>query len=82
MAEALGVAIAQITDATDESRETAALKRLLSGIELGDVLVQADALHGSRPFFSSMRSRAPTSCSRQASRSGMPSKAVGERLFS
>jgi hypothetical protein len=57
----LGVAIAQTTYATDESSETAALKRLLSGIELGDVLVQADALHGSRPFFSSLRSRAPTS---------------------
>lgn len=56
----LGVAIAQTTDATDESSETAALKRLLSGIELSDVLVQADALHGSRPFFSSLRSRAPT----------------------
>jgi hypothetical protein len=57
----LGVAIAQTTYATDESSETAALKRLLSGIELSDVLVQADALHGSRPIFSSLRSRAPTS---------------------
>jgi hypothetical protein len=59
--QALGVAIAQITYATDESSETAALQRLLSGIELTDVLVQADALHGNRPFFSSLRSRAPTS---------------------
>lgn len=57
----LGVAIAQTTYATDESSETAALQRLLSGIELTDVLVQADALHGNRPFFSSLRSRAPTS---------------------
>jgi transposase len=48
----LGVAIAQTTYATDESSETAALQRLLSGIELTDVLVQADALHGNRPFFS------------------------------
>ena len=57
----LGVAIAQTTYATGESSETAALQRLLSGIELTDVLVQADALHGNRPFFSSLRSRAPTS---------------------
>ncbi len=70
----LGVAIAQATYATDESSETAALQRLLRGIELTDVLVQADALHGNRPFFSSSRSRAPTS--------SLPSKEVGERLFS
>ena len=57
----LGVAIAQTTYATDESSETADLKRPLSGIELSDVLVQADALHGNRPLFSSLRSRAPTS---------------------
>jgi len=48
--QALGVAIAQTTYATDESSETAALQRLLSGIELSDVLVQADALHGNHPF--------------------------------
>ncbi|MCP9861477.1 hypothetical protein KBZ33_20790 [Cyanobium sp. Cruz-8D1] len=63
------MAIAQTTYATDESSETAALQRLLSGIELTDVLVQAVgeafsegvALHGNRPFFFSLRSRAPTS---------------------
>jgi hypothetical protein len=43
--QALGVAIAQTTYGTDESC---------------DVLVQAVAPHGNRPFFSSFRSSAPT----------------------
>ncbi|MCP9889368.1 hypothetical protein KBY96_15740 [Cyanobium sp. ATX 6A2] len=61
------MAIAQTTDTTDKSSETAALQRLLSGIELTEMQVQDDALHGNRPFFSSLRSRAPTSRSSQAS---------------
>ncbi|MCP9826876.1 MULTISPECIES: hypothetical protein [unclassified Synechococcus] len=44
----LGVAIAQTTYATDESSETASLLWLLSGIELTDMLVQADEVGGSR----------------------------------
>jgi hypothetical protein len=47
----LGVAIAQTTYATDEGSETAALRALLESVDLAGVLVQADALHGNRPFF-------------------------------
>jgi transposase InsO family protein len=59
-ARELGVAIAQTSFDTGESHERAALKTLLSTLELEGVLIQADALHTSPPFFSSPPSRAPT----------------------
>ena len=57
----LGVAIAQSTYATDEGGEISALRALLEHVELEGVLVQADALHANRPFFSTSRSAVPTS---------------------
>jgi hypothetical protein len=59
-ARALGVALAQKTYETGESSERAALKELLSTLDLEGVLIQADALHTTRPFFSGVKSRAPT----------------------
>jgi len=59
-ARALGVALAQTTYDTGESSERAALKQLLSTLELEGVLIQADALHTTRPFFSGAWSRGPT----------------------
>ncbi|WP_255012023.1 hypothetical protein [Cyanobium sp. Cruz-8D1] len=59
-ARELGVAIAQTSFDTGESHERAALKALLSTLELEGVLIQADALHTSPAFFSSPPSRAPT----------------------
>jgi hypothetical protein len=59
-ARELGVAIAQTSFDTGESHERAALKTLLSTLELEGVLIQADALHTSPAFFSSPPSRAPT----------------------
>jgi len=50
-ARALGVALAQKTYDTHESSERAALKQLLSSLELEDTLIQADALHTTKPFF-------------------------------
>ena len=61
-ARALGVALAQTTYDTGESSERAALKELLSTLDLEGVLIQADALHTTRPFFSGAWSRGPTSC--------------------
>ena len=61
-ARALGVALAQTTYDTGESSERAALKELLSTLNLEGVLIQADALHTTRPFFSGAWSRGPTSC--------------------
>ena len=58
---ALGVAIAQTCYATGEDHERAVLRRLLGELDLGGVLVQADALHTQKPFFGSSRSRGPTS---------------------
>jgi len=46
----LGVAIAQMTYATDASSEIKGWRRLLAGVDLEGVLVQADALHANRPF--------------------------------
>jgi hypothetical protein len=57
----LGVAIAQSTYATDAGGEIAALRQLLDRVELEGLLVQADALHANRPFFSISNSVAPTS---------------------
>jgi hypothetical protein len=59
-ARELGVAIAQTSSDTGESHERAALKTLLSTLELEGVLIQADALHTSPAFFNSPPSRAPT----------------------
>jgi hypothetical protein len=60
-ARALGVALAQTTyDDTSVSSKWAALKQLLSTLELEGVLIQADALHTTRPFFSGAWSRGPT----------------------
>ena len=60
-ARALGVALAQKTYDTDESSERAALKELLSSVELDGVLIQADALHTTQAFFDGAWSRGPTS---------------------
>ena len=57
----LGVAIAQSTYATDTGGEIAALRQLLDRVELDGLLVQADALHANRGFFSTSSSVAPTS---------------------
>ena len=54
----LGVAIAQNTYA---GGEIAALRQLLDRVDLNGLLVQADALHANRPFFSTSSSVAPTS---------------------
>ena len=59
-ARELGVAIAQTSFDTGDSHEHAALKALLSTLELDGVLIQADALHTSPAFFSSPPGRAPT----------------------
>ena len=60
-ARAIGVALAQTTYDTHKSSERAALKELLSSLELEGVLIQADAPHTTRPFFSGAWSRGPTS---------------------
>ncbi len=58
----LGVAIAQSTYATGAGGEIAALRELLlDRVDLEGELVQADALHANRPFFSTSNSEAPTS---------------------
>ena len=57
----LGVAIAQSTYATDTGGEIAALRQLLDRVELEGQLVQADALHANRGFFSTSSSVEPTS---------------------
>jgi hypothetical protein len=50
-ARALGVALAQKAYDTHESCERAALKELLSTLELEGTLIQADALHTTQAFF-------------------------------
>ena len=59
-ARALGVALAQKTYDTHESSERAALKELLSGLDLDGVLIQADALHTTQSFFDGASPRGPT----------------------
>ena len=59
-ARALGVALAQKAYDTGESSERTALKELLSTLDLEGALIQADALHTTRPFFSGAWSRGPT----------------------
>ena len=58
---ALGVAISQACYATGENHERAVLRQLLGELDLNGVLIQADALHTQKPFFSSSRNRGPTS---------------------
>ena len=55
------LAIAQSTYATDAGSEIGALRELLDRVELTGMLVQADALHANRPFFSTSSSVVPTS---------------------
>ena len=59
-ARALGVALAQTTYDTHESSERAALKELLSSLDLDGVLIQADALHTTQAFFAGASPRGPT----------------------
>jgi hypothetical protein len=59
-ARALGVALAQKTYDTHESSERAALKELLSSLDLNGVLIQADALHTTQSFFDGASLRGPT----------------------
>ena len=59
-ARALGVALAQATYDTHDSSEKAALKELLSSLDLNGVLIQADALHTTQAFFAGAWSRGPT----------------------
>ena len=61
-ARELGVAIAQTSFDIGDFHERAALKALLSTLELDGLLIQADALHTSPAFFNSPPSRAPTCC--------------------
>ncbi len=58
---ALGVAISQACYATGENHERAVFRQLLGDLDLKGVLIQADALHTQKPFFSSSRSRGLTS---------------------
>ncbi len=55
------MAIAQSTYATEAGGEIAALRLLLDRVELEGLLVQADALHANRLFFSTSNSVLPTS---------------------
>lgn len=59
-ARALGVALAQKAYDTGESSERAALKELLSTLDLDGVLIQADALHTTQSFFTGASPRGPT----------------------
>ena len=59
-ARALGVALAQKAYDTHESSERAALKELLSTLDLEGILIQADALHTTRAFFDGAWTRGPT----------------------
>ena len=59
-ARALGVALAQKAYDTHESSERAALKELLSGMDLEGVVIQADALHTTQAFFDGALPRGPT----------------------
>jgi hypothetical protein len=62
-ARALGIALTQKTYDTQESSEKAALKELLSSLDLDSVLIQADdALHTTQAFFAGAWSRGPTCC--------------------
>ena len=59
---AIGVALAEMIQNTHDSSETAALKELLSTLDLNGFLIQADAPHTTQAFFAGTWSRGPTSC--------------------
>ena len=59
-ARALGVALAQKTYDTHDTSERAALKELLSSLDLDGVLIQADAPHITQSFFAGASPRGPT----------------------
>ena len=59
-ARALGVALAPKAYDTHESSERAALKELLSGLELEGVVIHANALHTTQSFFDGASPRGPT----------------------
>ena len=61
-ARVLGVILAQKTYDTHESIEKAALKELLSSLDLDGVLIQADALHTTQVFFAGAWSRGASCC--------------------
>jgi hypothetical protein len=61
-ARVLGVALAQTTYDTHDFSEQAALKELLSTLDLNGPLIQADSLHTTQAFFAGAWSRGPTSC--------------------
>lgn len=50
-ARTLGIALAEKTYDTHESRERAALNELLSSLDLEGVLIQVDALHTTKACF-------------------------------
>ena len=52
----------QLSEELDQQRGSRQLRQLLGELDLGGVLIQADALHTQKPFFGSSRSRGPTSC--------------------
>ena len=54
---ALGLAISQACYATSENHERSVLRELLGELDLGGVLIQADALHTQKEFFHSSKSR-------------------------
>ena len=59
-ARSLGVALAQKTFDTHDTSELAALKELLSSLDLDGFLIQADALHITQSFFAGASPREPT----------------------
>jgi hypothetical protein len=59
---ALSALISLACCATGENHDRAALRQLLGGLDLKDVMIQAYALHTQRPFFGNSRSRVPTYC--------------------
>lgn len=61
-ARALGVVFARKTYDTHGSSEKAALKELMSGLEVDGVLIQADVLHTTQAFFVGAWTSGPTSC--------------------
>lgn len=60
-AREMGVAIVQTSYYTGDSNERKTLRELLTTMDLEVVLIQTDALHTTKAFFNSQRSRAPRS---------------------
>jgi hypothetical protein len=61
-ARALGISLVHTTYDSHEPSEKAALRELVSSLDLDGVLIQADALHTTQAFFSGVWCRGPTSC--------------------